>query len=237
MAYLGIVVLLSLLILIHELGHLAAARLVGIPVAGFSVGLGPKVWSRRWGWTEYSIRALPLGGYVLPAVTDPDDFRAIALKKRLVYFLGGPLANLLTALILCSGMNVAAHGLSFYGILIAPFEQIAAACWQVLVSLPAMFNHPEQMMGTIGIVVVGAQVTAAGLVVPFAISLSVSLAVLNLLPIPVLDGGQIVMSCLEDVFPRLVVLRPPLTLLGLVLLAGSMIYANSLDVGKYWINV
>ena len=235
MVYLGILILLGLLILIHELGHLAAARWVGIPVAGFSVGLGPKIWSWRRGWTEYSIRALPLGGYVLPAVSDPDEFRSIALKKRLVYFLGGPLANLLTALILCAGVNVAAYGLSFYGILIAPFEQVAAACWQVLASLPVMFNDPEQISGVIGIVVVGGQVAAAGMIVPFAISLSVSLAVLNLLPIPVLDGGQIVMSCLEEMFPRLIALRVPLTVMGLLLLASLMIYANGLDVTRYWV--
>lgn len=235
MIYLGILVLLGLLILIHELGHLAAARLVGIPVAGFSVGLGPKIWSWRWGWTEYSIRALPLGGYVLPAVSDPDEFRAIALKKRLVYFLGGPLANLLAALIAYAVMNVVMRGFSFQGLLIAPFEQVAADCWQVLTSLPVLFNHPEQMSGVFGIVVMGGRSAAAGMIVPFAIFLSVSLAVLNLLPIPVLDGGQIVMSCLEELFPRFIALRVPLTLLGLLVLAGVMIYANGLDVTHYWV--
>ena len=235
MVYLGILVLLGLLILIHELGHLAAARLVGIPVAGFSVGLGPKVWSWHRGWTEYSIRALPLGGYVLPAITDADEFRAIALKRRLVYFLGGPLANLLAALIACAVMNVMTRGFSFQGLLIAPFEQVAVTCWQVQTSLPDMFNHPEQMKGVIGIVVIGGQAAAAGMIVPFGIFLSVSLAVLNLLPIPLLDGGQIVMSCLEDLFPRLVALRVPLTVMGLLVLAGLMIYANGLDVTRYWV--
>ncbi len=235
MVYLGILVLLSLLILIHELGHLAAARLVGIPVASFSVGLGPKIWSWRWRWTEYSIRVLPLGGYVLPAVADPDQFRAIALRKRLVYFLGGPLANLLAALLACALMNVVTRGFSFQGLLIAPFEQVAAACWQVLTSLPVMFHHPEQVSSVVGIVVEGGRVVAAGMIVPFAISLSVSLAVLNLLPIPVLDGGQIFMSCLEETFPRLVALRVPLTLLGFLVLGGVMIFATGLDVMRYWV--
>ena len=49
MSYLGILLLLNLLILIHEAGRLVAAKLVGIPVAAFSVGLGPKVWSRHGG--------------------------------------------------------------------------------------------------------------------------------------------------------------------------------------------
>ncbi|HEV2853507.1 MAG TPA: site-2 protease family protein [Thermoanaerobaculia bacterium] len=228
MVYLGVLVLLSLLILIHELGHLAMARWVGIPVSSFSVGFGPKVWSWRRGWTEYSLRTLPLGGYVLPAVADADDFRAIPLRRRLAYFLGGPLANLAAALVLCAGMNVAANGPSWYGILIAPFDQVALA------SIPIMSNHPDQMSGVIGIVVEGGRIATQGLILSLAFSLSVSLAVLNLLPIPVLDGGQIFMSCLEDLFPSSAKLRVPLTLLGLLLLAALMIYANGQDLMHYW---
>ncbi len=235
MIYLGILVLLGLLILIHELGHLAAARLVGIPVASFSVGLGPKVWSWRWGWTEYSIRALPLGGYVLPAVADADEFRRIAHRKRLLYFLGGPLANLVAAFLAYAILNAVTLGFSIQNLLIAPFDQVATACWQVLGSLPAMFNQPDQIISVIGIAVEGSRVAAAGMIVPFAIFLSVSLAVLNLLPIPGLDGGQIVMSCLEEVFPRLIPLRVPLTMLGFLALAGVMIYATGLDVMRYWV--
>jgi len=216
MVYLAVLVLLGLLILIHELGHLAAARLVGIPIASFSVGLGPKIWSWRWrGWTEYSIRALPLGGYVLPAVADADEFRAIPLKRRIVYFLGGPLANLVAAFLACAVLNVVTRGFSFQNLLIAPFDQVAMACWQVLGSLPVMFHHPDQISGVVGIVVDGGRAVTAGLILPLAFSLSVSLAVLNLLPIPVLDGGQIAMSCLEELFPRSVKLRVPLTVLGL----------------------
>jgi regulator of sigma E protease len=198
------------------------------------VGFGPKVWSWHRGWTEYSIRALPLGGYVLPAIADADEFRTIALRKRLAYFLGGPLANLVAALFLCAGLNVAEHGPSFFWILIAPFEQVALGCWQVLASLSVMFHHPDQISGVVGIVVEGGRAASAGLILPLVFSLSVSLAVLNLLPIPVLDGGQIAMSCLEELFPRSVKLRVPLTLLGLLMLAALMIYANGQDLMRHW---
>ncbi|HEV7670880.1 MAG TPA: site-2 protease family protein [Thermoanaerobaculia bacterium] len=60
--------LLSLLVVVHEAGHFASARLKGIPISAFSVGLGPKLWSRRWGRTEYSFRALPVRGFVIPDV-------------------------------------------------------------------------------------------------------------------------------------------------------------------------
>ena len=58
------VVVLGVLIIVHELGHFITAKLAGIAVPRFSVGLGPKVWGFKWGETEYVISALPLGGYV-----------------------------------------------------------------------------------------------------------------------------------------------------------------------------
>jgi len=234
MIYVGILALLSLLILIHELGHLAAARLTSIPVASFSVGFGPKLWKRRYGHVEYSLRAFPLGGFVAPA-TDEQEFNAIPLRKRLIFFLGGPLANLLVALPILSILNVLAQGLSAYQLLVAPFEQLFAACGQFLGMLPGLFTHPESLAGVVGIVVTGGHLAEAGLLWDFALSLSITLALLNLLPIPVLDGGQITMSCLEALFPRLVRLRVSLTLLGMIVLAVLVVYVNTQDVVRYWL--
>ena len=58
------IILLGGLIFIHELGHFWAAKLVDIEVKRFSIGLGPVIWSRTWGETEYALSAIPLGGYV-----------------------------------------------------------------------------------------------------------------------------------------------------------------------------
>jgi len=233
MSYLGVVGLLSVLILLHEAGHLAAAKWMRIPVAGFSVGFGPKVWSRRWGQTEYSLRALPLGGFVLPAL-DEAEFRALALRRRLVFFFAGPLANLLAAVPLFAALNAAHGGLSLYGLLIAPFWQVAVACLQLLSLLPSVASHPGSVSGVVGIVVEGGRLARAGGALELAISLSVSLAVLNLLPIPVLDGGQAFLSCCEQVFPPLVRLRVPLTILGMLALGSLLILSNVHDVVRYW---
>jgi regulator of sigma E protease len=233
MSYLGVLALLSVLILIHEAGHLAAAKWTGIPVAGFSVGFGPKVWARRWGATEYSLRAFPLGGFVLPDAGE-EEFRAIALRKRLVFFLGGPLANVAAALPLFALLNAAGRWPSFYGILIAPFVEVPQACMQLLSLLPSMLTHPKELTGVVGIVVEGGRIAQAGRALELGISLTISLAVLNLLPIPILDGGQILLGCLEEVFPRLVRLRVPLTVLGMIVLAGLMIFSNVHDALRYW---
>jgi membrane-associated protease RseP (regulator of RpoE activity) len=234
MGYLGTFLLLSFLILAHEAGHLAAAKLVGIPVSGFSVGLGPRVWSRRWGRTEYSLRVFPLGGFVVPGVANDSEFRAIELTKRLAFFLGGPLANLVLTVPLFGMFNGLRRGFSLYEVAVAPFGQVIAACWQLLTFLPRMLAEPASLLGVVGIVVEGGRLAEAGMVIELAISLSISLAVLNMLPIPVLDGGQILMSCLEEAFPRLIRLRVASTILGVLVLAGLMIYTNVQDATRYW---
>jgi regulator of sigma E protease len=232
MSYLGILVLLSLLVVIHELGHLCAARLAGIPVAGFSVGFGPKLWKRQWGQVEYCLRLLPLGGFVTPAAADDYELRAIPLSRRIAFFAGGPLANLTVALPLFSIANGMKWGWTFHHLIVAPFGQVAAACWQLVTILPGLFSHPEALSGVVGIMVEGGRAAQAGMALAVAISLNLSLAVLNLLPIPVLDGGQITMAVLEEVFPPLIRLRTPLTLLGVLFLAAVMLYANVQDVAR-----
>lgn len=58
------VFILGIMILVHELGHFVAARLVGITVEEFSIGMGPKLWSKIRNGTTFSIRAFPVGGFV-----------------------------------------------------------------------------------------------------------------------------------------------------------------------------
>jgi regulator of sigma E protease len=233
MSYLGVLILLGLLIVVHELGHLVAARLAGIPVAGFSVGFGPRLWSRQWGQVECSLRALPLGGFV-EAGLDDFEFREIPLGRRLAFFLGGPLANLAVCLPLLAARNVMEQGFSLYQSIVAPFGQVAAACWRYLSLLASVFTGPESLSGVVAIVIEGGRLAQAGMALELALSLSIALAVLNLLPLPILDGGQIIMSSMEKVFPRLIRLRIPLTLSGLVFLAGLMVYVNIRDVAHYW---
>ncbi|MEJ2541917.1 MAG: RIP metalloprotease RseP [Gemmatimonadota bacterium] len=64
MTILALVVVLGVLIFVHELGHFAAAKAVGIGVERFSIGLGPRIWGVTHGETEYVLSAIPLGGYV-----------------------------------------------------------------------------------------------------------------------------------------------------------------------------
>ena len=113
------VLLLGVLIFIHELGHFAVAKWLGVKVEKFSIGFGPSLFTRRVGETEYVLAALPLGGFVkmLGEVPDeelaPDEvgraFNHRPVWQRIAIALAGPVMNLilpvfLIAAILMSGV-------------------------------------------------------------------------------------------------------------------------------------
>lgn len=64
---------LTILVFIHELGHFLAARYFGIRVDEFAIGFPPRIWSRVWGKTRYALNLLPLGGYVRIQGENPED--------------------------------------------------------------------------------------------------------------------------------------------------------------------
>jgi regulator of sigma E protease len=115
---LAFLVVLSVLVVFHELGHYWIARWCGVKVLRFSVGFGRVLWSRRFGpdRTEWAISAIPLGGYVKMAderegELDPRDFpRAFnrqSVGRRIAIVAAGPIANLILAVLLFAGTFVA----------------------------------------------------------------------------------------------------------------------------------
>lgn len=137
---LGILIILvglALSIGLHEIGHLVPAKRFGVKVGQYMIGFGPTIWSRKFGETQYGVKALPLGGYISMAgmfpparkggkprtastgffdtlVQDartssadqikPGDedrvFYKLAVGKRIIIMLGGPVMNLLIGIVL-----------------------------------------------------------------------------------------------------------------------------------------
>jgi len=99
-----IVALLGLifLIVIHELGHMLTAKVLGVRVPEFAVGFGPPLVKKKLGKTVYSFRIILLGGFAKMAgmgdgVEGPDTYHAKALWRRALIILAGPVANVIAA--------------------------------------------------------------------------------------------------------------------------------------------
>ncbi|MCS4434294.1 RIP metalloprotease RseP [Aquiflexum gelatinilyticum] len=105
---------LSILVGLHELGHLLTAKMFGMRVEKFSIGFPPKIIGFQWGETEYSIGAIPLGGFVkisgmvdesmdtemLSSEPQPWEFRSKPAWQRLIVMLGGIIVNVITGIII-----------------------------------------------------------------------------------------------------------------------------------------
>ncbi len=111
------IVMFSVLIFIHELGHFATAKLFGVQVNEFSVFMGPAIWKKQVGETLYAIRCIPFGGYCAmegedEASDNPRAFGQAAWWKKLVILVAGAAMNFL-------------FGLVIFGVLYLPSDQVA----------------------------------------------------------------------------------------------------------------
>jgi regulator of sigma E protease len=112
---------LSFLVAVHEMGHLLAAKYFGMRVEQFSIGFPPKIWSFTKGETEYALSAIPLGGYVkisgmidesldtetLKQEPQPWEFRAKPAWQRLIVMLGGIFVNVVVGVMIFIGITFA----------------------------------------------------------------------------------------------------------------------------------
>ena len=233
MSYVVVVFVVGALIAIHEYGHLLAAKLCGIPVNRFSVGFGPKLLEIRSGGTSYRLSWIPIGGYVLPAI-EPDGFRELPAYKRITFALGGPIANVIAAF----------AGLWALGLLQVDLPVLAATSFaathvwtglqQQIGGLSGVLTDVDQLTGIVGIVAVGGATFGSTLtsLLTFSVSINLSLAVMNLLPLPPLDGGRILFCVLEKIYRPLGKVEAPVTLAGWATVLLLMLYVTVQDVGK-----
>lgn len=111
------IIILTVLVLVHEAGHFFVARRAGIKVEEFGIGLPPKIWGKKYGETEYTINALPIGGFVRMHGETPDGvsiqsseegsqlepdrtFMSKSKTARAAVLLAGVTANLLLAMVI-----------------------------------------------------------------------------------------------------------------------------------------
>lgn len=120
------VLALSLIISIHELGHLITAKMFGVYCYEYSIGMGPKIFSKKFKETIFSIRAIPFGGYVAMAGENDDSAHrydvddiphhrtliGISKPKRVIIMLAGIFMNFVLAYVIIVGL-IASNGVYY----------------------------------------------------------------------------------------------------------------------------
>ncbi len=105
---LAFIIVIGILVFIHEFGHFVVARLCGVGVEVFSLGFGPKIFTKKWGRTQYCVSAIPLGGYVKMVGEDPGSTinpadEALSFTKKKIWqksliVAAGPVFNFFLAI-------------------------------------------------------------------------------------------------------------------------------------------
>ncbi len=113
------IILMTVLISVHELGHLIAAKIFNVYCGEYSIGMGPKIYSHQFKETNFSIRALPIGGFVsmagdeengLETKTDTTNvpfertLNGVAKWKKIIIMYAGIFMNFVLAILIYSGI-------------------------------------------------------------------------------------------------------------------------------------
>lgn len=135
---------LSILVGVHELGHMLTAKFFGMRVEKFSIGFPPKLFGFKKGETEYSVGAIPLGGFVkisgmvdesmdteaMKGEPQPWEFRSKPAWQRLIVMLGGVIVNVLVAFMINIGLlwtigedDIRIEDFNKFGIVAQPIAQ------------------------------------------------------------------------------------------------------------------
>lgn len=224
-----VIAIFTLCIVIHEFGHYLAAKAVGIPIERFSIGFGPALVKWTMFDTEFRISPLLLGGYVKPAVDDDTIRRVISKPKRLLFYISGPLANAVSPIILFMLAALWFKGFSYEVV------EIPGKIFQLTVDMFSQAissSESPELAGPVGIVNEGASFmkTWMGAAIFFYV-ISINLAIMNLLPLPILDGGRVAMMLMED-FKFWKYVETPAMVLSVVFMLGLTVYVTYADIVK-----
>ena len=207
-----IIFLLGFLIFIHEGGHFCIAKLCKIKVNEFAIGFGKILWQKQGKETKYSIRMIPLGGFCSMEGEDEESnderaFSKVSVWKRMAVVLAGPTVNILFGLIVYF-ILVATIGIqfanpandTFVNRIIYSGKATGEFILAIFDSLKTLFTggaSVDQMVGIVGISEIVVKTTGIANYINLMALISISLGVTNLLPIPALDGGKILILIIE----------------------------------------
>jgi len=237
------ILIFGLLIFVHELGHFLAARAFDVKVTDFAIGMGPAIWKKQKGETLYAVRAIPIGGYCKMEGEDEEEksersFSAKPWWARIIILVSGAVMNILLGFVLCL-IIVAAHphNFGFWGTLQTAFATTWHMVYVIFDFLRQLISGEvglEVLSGPVGVGEAVGEMARQGVmdVVSLAAFMTVNLGVMNLLPLPALDGGRIIFTLIEGITGKAL---PPekegiIHFVGIVLLFGLMIFVTYNDI-------
>lgn len=202
---------LTLAVFVHELGHFFAMRAFGIRVETFSVGFG-KGWTLfKWKETEFMLTPFIFGGYVMPNTESYEEAQAY---KKLIVSLAGPVAGLLAAIIPFFIVEYFFDGGGFLSSLLFACTVPFVIVWKLYSALfgflGVFFEHTKEVVSQVTVASAGRASSNYTFMEDsdgkmFALklgALSIGLSVLNMIPVPPLDGGHVVTHLYEMIFRR-----------------------------------
>ena len=242
-----IIFLLGFLILIHEGGHFTVAKLCKVRVNEFAIGFGKVIWQKQGKETKYSLRLIPLGGFCNMEGEDEESdaegsFSKSSVWRRMAIVVAGATVNILFG-ILVYFILVSTVGIQFldpakdtilnriyYGAK-GTGEFIAT----IFDSMKMLFSgglQTDQMVGIVGISEVVVQTNGIINYLHLLAVISVSLGVTNLLPIPALDGGKILILLIEVIRrkPMKLETEAKIQLIGFSILMALTIFVTYNDI-------
>ena len=230
-----IIFLLGFLIFIHEGGHFLVAKLCKVKVNQFAIGFGPEILSKQGKETKYALRLIPLGGFVSmegeeEASEQEGAFNKASIPKRIAIVAAGAVVNILFGLIVYFILIVI-----MYGSLQIAIDATAEFSVALVDSIRMLFTGGvgvNDLTGPVGISELVSRTTGVIEYVYLLAVISVSLGITNLLPIPALDGGKIVLLIIEAIRkkPLKESLEIQLQLLGFSLLIALSIFVTYHDI-------
>jgi regulator of sigma E protease len=253
------ILIFLLLIFVHETGHMVVAKLLGVQVNEFALGMGPKLFGFRRGETEYVFRALPIGGACVMEGEDEDSenpraFTNKPARVKALVLAAGSLMNIalafvvLAMIIFCVNMAREGwpmpQGIPFFFRSFGYGAQYAAELMRMMVDVLGQLvtgrTGMDNLTGPVGIVSAVSETAKLGAVYVWQLValISLNLGIVNLIPFPALDGGRLVFLVIRKITGKRVTnqMEGLVHLVGIALLFAFMIFITFKDVGRFILN-
>lgn len=210
LSLLAFIAIFTVIVLVHELGHFLAAKKLGVNVYEFSLGFpfsARLITLFNYKETAFTIRLLPLGGFVSfskEGCENDAELFSVSRPKRALILSAGSLFNILFAFIIFIPVFIIGRHLDPVNAMLVSAQivwQLLSGMIQFMVSAVTGHGTMEGVLGPVGIAAIAGKAASEGIwnLCYFTGVLSMNIGIMNLLPLPALDGGHLAMLFLESV--------------------------------------